>query len=409
MQRLLNHAQKPSDTRYVAVADGLRAVSIFIVAWFHIWQQSWLTPYIQGKGFYFSLDPLVRTGYLFVDIMLLLSGFLLYLPLARGDAFDVKGFFVRRALRILPSYYLSVFLVLFLDALPNGAYGSAASMWQDLISHLTFTHVFFVNSYNGTHLNVVLWTLGVEVQFYLLFPLLAGAFRQKPVLTYLGMTAISFAYRALVMTGAQDTTLLVNQLAGFLDVYANGFVCAALYVRWARAERNNLATRILFSALFAALIPCFWALIKRQSAWGTVSYDMLRCGQMILRYPLSILGCLALFCGANAGVCVRTLMGGRLMRFLSSISFQFYIWHQYLAVKLRKWGIPPSVSQTPNFDGEVTWQYQYTFCAFGLALVAAIVLTYAFERPIARLGARKYQKYQEKRRVQEAVKEEIGQ
>ena len=32
---------------------------------------------------------------------LLLSGFLLYLPLARGDAFDVKGFFVRRALRIL--------------------------------------------------------------------------------------------------------------------------------------------------------------------------------------------------------------------------------------------------------------------------------------------------------------------
>ena len=102
-------------------------------------------------------------------------------------------------------------------------------------------------------------------------------------------------------------------------------------------------------------------------------------------------------------------MGGRVMRFLSSISFQFYIWHQYLAVKLRKWGFPPSVSPTPNYDSEVAWQYQYTFCAFGLALVVAIVLTYAFERPIARLGARKYQKYQEKRRLQEAVREEIGQ
>ena len=409
MQRMAQEARRPSDTHYVAVADGLRAISIFIIAWYHIWQQSWLTPYIRAGNFLFSLDPLVRTGYLFVDLMLLLSGFLLYLPIARGEAFHVKDFFVRRVLRIVPSYYLSVFLVLFLDALPNGLYANAASMGQDLLSHLTFTHVFAVNSYYGTHLNVVLWTLAVEAQFYLLFPLLARSFRKKPVLTYLGMTAFSFAYRAIVITQAQDTTLLVNQLAGFLDVYANGFACAALYVRWARTERNNLATRIAFSALFLALIPCFWALIGQQSAWGSVSYERLRCGQMILRYPLSLLGCLAIFFSANAGVFVRTLMGGRVMRFLSSISFQFYIWHQYFAVKLRKWGIPASISPTPNFDGEVKWQHQYTLCAFGLALLIAIVLTYAFERPIARLGARKYEQYREKRRMQAAVKEEIGQ
>lgn len=406
MQRLLERAKAPSDTRYVAVADGLRAISIFIVAWYHIWQQSWLTPYIRMEGFFFSLDPLVRTGYLYVDIMLLLSGFLLYLPIARGERLDVKGFFVRRALRILPSYYLSVFFVLIFDALPNGLHYSAASMWQDLLSHLTFTHVFSVNSYNGTHLNVVLWTLAVEVQFYLIFPLLAKAFRKKPVLTYLGMTAFSFAYRAIVITQAQDTTLLVNQLASFLDVYANGFACAALYVRWARAEKNNLATRAIFSVLFIALIPCFWALMKQQSTWGTVSYEMLRHGQMILRYPLSILGCLAIFFSANAGVCVRTIMGGRLMRFLSGISFQFYIWHQYFAVKLRKCGFPPSQSQTPNFDGEVVWQYQFTFCAFGVALLIAIWLTYMFERPVARMGARKYKEIQRKRRLN-ALEEEM--
>lgn len=406
MQRLLERAKAPGDTRYVAVADGLRAISIFIVAWYHIWQQSWLTPYIRGEGFFFSLDPLVRTGYLYVDIMLLLSGFLLYLPLARGERFDAKGFFVRRALRILPSYYLSVFLVLFLDALPNGLHYNAASLWQDLLSHLTFTHVFSVNSYNGTHLNVVLWTLAVEVQFYLLFPLLAKAFGKRPMLTYLGMTAFSFAYRAIVITQAKDSTLLVNQLAGFLDVYANGFVCAALYVRWAKAKKNNMATRAVFSVLFITLIPCMWALMKQQSAWGTVSYERLRQGQMILRYPLSIIGCFAIFFGANAGVCVRTLMGGRLMHFLSTISFQFYIWHQYLAVKLRKWGFPPSQSETPHYDGEVAWQYRFTFCAFGLALLVAIVLTYGFERPIARLGAKKYKEFQEKRRMN-AVNEEM--
>jgi hypothetical protein len=144
--------------------------------------------------------------------------------------------------------------------------------------------------------------------------------------------------------------------------------------------------------------------MKQQSTWGTVSYEMLRCGQMILRYPLSILGCLAIFFGANAGICVRTLMGGRLMRFLSSISFQFYIWHQYFAVKLRKWGFPPSQSQTPNYDGEVAWQYRFTFCAFGLALLVAIVLTVAFERPIARFGAKKYKEIEAKRREKAARK-----
>ena len=81
------------------------------------------------------------------------------------------------------------------------------------------------------------------------------------------------------------------------------------------------------------------------------------------------------------------------MRFLSAISFNFYIWHQYLAVKLRQWRIPPSASLEPNFDGEMPWQWQYTLLAFLLSLAVAVLITYAFERPIARLGARKYKEY----------------
>ena len=44
--------------------DGLRVLMIFIVSWYHIWQQSWLTPSvsIEPAGFYWSLDFLVRTG-----------------------------------------------------------------------------------------------------------------------------------------------------------------------------------------------------------------------------------------------------------------------------------------------------------------------------------------------------------
>ena len=69
---------------YAAGADFLRVVSIFLIAWFHIWQQSWLNPSFTLFGHYFNLDPLVRSGYSMVDVMLMLSGFLLMLGFLNG-------------------------------------------------------------------------------------------------------------------------------------------------------------------------------------------------------------------------------------------------------------------------------------------------------------------------------------
>ena len=60
--------------------DGLRVLMIFIVSWYHIWQQSWLRPMIGS----YSLDYLVRSGYIWVDGTVLLSAFLLFLPYAKA-------------------------------------------------------------------------------------------------------------------------------------------------------------------------------------------------------------------------------------------------------------------------------------------------------------------------------------
>ena len=68
----------------VEVWDGLRALLIFLVGAFHIWQQSWLTPGVWVFGRHHSLDFLLRSGYIWVDGMILLSGFLIYLPYARA-------------------------------------------------------------------------------------------------------------------------------------------------------------------------------------------------------------------------------------------------------------------------------------------------------------------------------------
>ena len=72
------------------------------------------------------------------------------------------------------------------------------------------------------------------------------------------------------------------------------------------------------------------------------------------------------------------------MRFLSVLSYEFYIWHQILAVHLKQWKLIPSVSETPWFDGEAAWQWPYTICCFLLPLIVAVVLTYGYERPVKR-------------------------
>lgn len=382
------------NARHVDVMDGIRALCIFIVAWYHIWQQSWLWPTLDVGGFTLNFDPLVRSGYIWVDAMLLISGFLLFLPYAREldspapRMPDAAGFYVRRALRILPSYWLSVLSIFCFAALPSGAYHSTSYMLRDLISHLTFTHVFAYDTYVATQLNVVLWTLAVEVQFYLIFPLLARAFFRKPALTYALMLGASLLYRGLVLATCTDTTLLVNQLPAFFDVYANGFLAAVVFVRLTRDLRHTPCTRILFTALSVMLLCVVWHIVVRQA--GSGSTEEIRRGQMIHRYAFSAVLSAFIVCTASAGALWRFLFSNRLMRYLSAISFNFYIWHQYLAVKLREWGIPPSVSAQPNFDGEMPWQWQYTLLCFALALFVATLITYAFERPIARLGARVY-------------------
>lgn len=384
----------PSD-RHVDVADGFRALFIFIIGWYHIWQQSWLSPNLSVCGFTLDVYPLIRTGYMWVDCMLLLSGFLTFLPYARAmydhaPLPDALSFYRRRAARILPAYWFCLAVVLFCDALPNGAYASAQEMGFDLLTHLTFTHTFFFSTYFSTHLNGVLWTLAIEVQFYLIFPLLARAFAKRPALTWCVMVAISFAYRWYVAECVTSNQIWVNQLIAFLDVYALGFLGAWIYVGLTRSVRPTAAMQVLSTALCAVLCWALWQLVLRQHYVS--GYEELRAMQMRNRFALTALSMMLILCASWSVRALRWLLSNRVMRFLSGISFQFYVWHQYLAVWLRKWNIPYSAYELPNQVGDLAWQWQYTLLAFAVALAAAIAATYLIEKPAQKLLLRRARK-----------------
>lgn len=389
MRRFLDalyRAAGVGDEKRVPALDGARALMVFFVACFHVWQQSWLTPTLRVGGKIYSLDTLLRTGYIWVDGMLLLSGFLLYYPYAaapgKGKPLPSVGrFYLNRVARIVPSYYLCILVMLLCVALPYKIYPNAGEMAKDVLAHLTFTHTFFFQSYHNTPLNGALWTLAVEMQFYLVFPLLARLFSKRPLLTYFGMTGAAFLFRGYAL-GLQDARMWLNQMPAFLDVYANGFAAAACYAALKKRLKDEKWPSVMMgvSALAAALAAA--GILEGQA--GAQSIAELHAGQMTRRYPFSLMLSVMMVALPLSPLWVRALLGNRLMRFFSAVSFQFYIWHQVFAVQLRRWGVPPSRGLAPNQTGEQPWQTLYVLMCFLGALAISVLVTYLFERPVAR-------------------------
>lgn len=394
----LNH--NALNPRYVDVLDGIRAAAILLIVWFHIWQQSWLMPVIRlpfltrlGLPATISFDCLPRSGFLFVDMMLLISAFCLFLPHARSvfcgeEPPKALSFYKKRIVRIVPPYYLSVLVIFFCFALPSGTYVSAKWMWTDLLSTLTFTQTFIPGVLLGTSLNGVLWTAAVEMQFYLLFPLLAYCFRRKPILTYLGMVSVSMVYLQLfALSDIEGLRVTLNQLPGFLGVFANGMLAAYGYV-WLTTKTKRTKWLSTVSTLVA--FGCIWLIvymIKDVSSISTIQF-----WQASHRYVQSVVFTLFLLSSAFAARWYRFVFHNRAAVFLAAISYNLYIWHQWLAVKLKAWHIPYwSGEQAPNFTGDHVWQMQYTFIAFVGGLLLATLLTYCFEIPVTTLLLRRIQ------------------
>ena len=384
--------------------DGLRVLMIFIVSWYHIWQQSWLEPsiYIPSAGFYWSLDYLVRTGYVWVDGTVLLSAFLLYLPLARKnrDALPETGeFYFRKAKRILPGYWFIVLLFFFAICLPWNLYnGNGPFIAKDLFTHFTLIFPFWRDTYIFTPLGAASWTLSIVAQGYLLFPLLARCMRRKPALTLALLAAAAFAFRGWCLWGLSDYSMVVNTFVNFLDVYAVGFGSALLFARMEKTReeqgtadsqrakvflRSRLVREILATAVFAGCFIGICQLLRVQAA--TNGQADLQGHQMLYR-PLFALGFAGLVLSAPFSLkFLRFLLGNRVTAFLAAVSMNYYLVHQTLAVHLKRIGFPPSVSDTPNTAGEQPWQTQYTLAAFGISLVLAVLITYLVEKPAGKL------------------------
>lgn len=157
--------------------DGLRAVAVFMVIWCHAAE---LARSISSPGFltdqYTHLMALGSSG---VSLFFVISGFLItgIIIDTKDQKHKYKNFYIRRALRIWPLYYLGIaFIILLMQFFPHkgGAYDlpSVLSYHILFISNWVpfFDHNNFATLYTDLTWFSHLWSLAVEQQFYLLWP-----------------------------------------------------------------------------------------------------------------------------------------------------------------------------------------------------------------------------------------------
>jgi peptidoglycan/LPS O-acetylase OafA/YrhL len=186
-----------------------------------------------------------------VAVYFALSGFLLWRPHARAarggkPAPAVRRYLRHRAVRILPAYLVVVLTVLLL--LPE-ARGASATVW---LANLTLTQVYVpLTLTDGL---TQMWSLAVEVAFYLVLPLLAWALvglrgsrarLRVPVIALAALLSLAWAYLPVPTADGANAD---NWLPGYLSWFAAGMILAELAVAGAPAI---LASRPLMGAIAA--------------------------------------------------------------------------------------------------------------------------------------------------------------
>ena len=166
---------------FVPQIDGLRFLAIMAVIAFHVGHYvSERSP--RPYGATLDRDPLYllsTTGHVGVQMFFVISGMVVSLPFAKqwlagGKKVSLKYYFLRRLTRIEPPYVIA--LVFWMLAF--GISGKGVAPWPVMLRHFPASLFYVHNAVYGTVSYVLppAWSLEIEVQFYVIAPLLALVF-----------------------------------------------------------------------------------------------------------------------------------------------------------------------------------------------------------------------------------------
>lgn len=333
------------------------------------------------------LGALQRNGYIGVDIFLILSSFListlLLIEYERKGGISLLRFYSRRVLRIWPLLFLA--LCLNYLALPTFNYFQDGLQNPLLLHDLKFHGIpnlmllgnWSVAFYGYTQYGYVdhLWTISLEQQFYLLWPLLLTFVAGKPrqfALWCSALILISFIARFYYISVRLDHPALWVSTITRMDPLAFGGILALLYRRRNQKTKGTLRTRSLLRiAIFVAALYSIIVILHQVNWTGDAWWKI---GVTDLCIAIAI-GCV-----------LNSLEFARIMRFrpivwLGKISYGLYVYHTLFIHSPLSGQVRDFSARIFGIDGQTIWTWSLGILLNSAILVAVSAISfYCFER-----------------------------
>lgn len=172
-----NLTRVTSNGRYVPVIDGLRCIAIMAVILFHLNESLVVSrPELEAPARSTFLFQVLKVGSIGVPLFFSISGFILALPFLEAHhqqkPLNLKRYWLRRLTRLEPPYLLNLLLITGLLVIVRG--DSFADLGWPLLASMAYLHNLIYGEMS--RINCVAWSLEIEVQFYLLMPLLVAGY-----------------------------------------------------------------------------------------------------------------------------------------------------------------------------------------------------------------------------------------
>jgi peptidoglycan/LPS O-acetylase OafA/YrhL len=312
--------------RHLPELDGIRGVAIVWVV-FHNATDRVAGP---AHGLSYLLMLFAHTGWIGVQLFFALSGFLITAGLLATQHAPryFRDFYARRALRILPLYY--AVLVALLVICPRFA---AATPLQG--EHQLPLWLFTANLGQALPLGFAhFWSLSVEEQFYLLWPLVVGWLPPKRLLPACAAIALgALLVRAAMSVAGADSWTIYSNTACRMDALALGGAGACLlYLSAARAwfVRHLRLLMTVTMLLFILGIPVTHVYSTTDFVGQTLGYALLALCAAVFVTVIAV-------GGAGRVTHLRRLLAAAPLRSLGKYSYAIYVFHNLLH---RLWGDP---------------------------------------------------------------------
>ncbi|MCU7522185.1 MAG: acyltransferase [Ignavibacteria bacterium] len=343
----------PRDTkiRYIPGLDGLRGMAILLVMLFH------------------TGIPSFRGGFTGVDIFFVLSGFLITSLLlseaSEAGRINLKYFYMRRILRLLPALVLMLAVVT-LTAQALKLRGPAHTDTTSSIITL-FYSANWVRAFNLHQMGLLshTWSLSIEEQFYMLWPLvliimLRYVRREKRILNIvLFLSVFSWFLRIYLTYSGHTAERIFNGLDSRADALLTG--CAAAIIR-STGLWTKRVSRLKSPAYAGFILPL---VILFNISWS--NHNMFFWVSFLLEFLTAVL---ILHIVSDEKSMIKKFLTSKPLVWVGSISYGVYLWHDPVFEVMRYWGYS---KLSILFSGSI------------ITLGIASVSYYLMEKPLLRL------------------------